>query len=280
VVRVGGQVVSRTLSLQFDGDGKYVEGTFEFETGIVFALAAARDAVGTRKDPVPNVARYNALLSGEEPAPVRGFLVANVRPNGSVNLTGSLPDGTPLKATAHVSEDGGIAVFIPRYRQKLGYLAGNMQITPDEDFPLGGTLDWRKTIVVGRNLPVEFEDVSLEVAGAPYVAPNGPAARNAFAGAEAGGGQLRISEGPFGEPLEFNFGGWAKNKALFVPVEKDVSLTFKPKTGLFSGSYRHTDGKRYPFCGIYVPHTGDGADLAEGFFKGAGGVVEMLPVAN
>jgi hypothetical protein len=277
-VRIGRLLVSRTLHLQFDAEGKALEGTFELESGNVYALTAARDAVGTRKNPVPNVARYNVLLSGEEPLPLRGYLVADVRSDGCVSVTGSLPDGTALKATAHVSEEGGIAIFIPRYPKRLGYLAGNLQITPGDSFPLKGTLEWRKPVVLQR-LPVEFDDIALEAAGAPYFPATARQRRDAFYGPAPDGGQVRISSVLFGE-IEFTFTRWVNNKAVFAAEDNDVRLSFQPKTGLFTGSYRHTDGQRYPFTGIYVPQVASGPDSAEGFLKGTVGIVELLPASN
>jgi hypothetical protein len=276
-VRTGGQTVQRTLNLKVGNGGKKIFGTFEFETGVHYDITADRDVVTTRQAPLPSAARYNAMLGAESPAALHGFLVANVRPTGSVALSATLPDGKTVTATAHVSEEGGLAIFIPSYAGKVGYLAGQAQITSGQNLPLEATLSWKKPPFAAETVPV-----ALNLAGAPYTARTSNIRILDDFEATGGAGEVRLSEGGLSGSLSSAFLLMPSNKTFVPPTLLQLRLSVRPTTGVFTGSFVHPDGKRHAFTGLCIQQTGETPDIAEGLFKNptAPGLVELLPAAH
>ena len=120
-------------------------------------------------------ARYNMFLEvGTIPGVTTlagdGFLTGVTNPDGRVNLTGQLPDGTNVTTTAFFDSTGTATIYLPLYGGQ-GVLQGQLVLADTLDNDISGTLTWTKP-VTGPNtlLPVGFT-TPVEVVGSIYTPP-------------------------------------------------------------------------------------------------------------
>jgi len=255
----------QTLTFHTADNGARVTGHFYAAPGISYDLTAERDAIGSAASPVAQAGRYTAILSSDLSGPVRGYLTANVLPNGQVRLLGALPDGTTLSQTTRVSESGALGIYVPLYVGGHGCLAGPAGFDASASLSWSGDLAWKKP-AANRGLYADGLDyVPVDLDGARYVPHPGHAPLDDF-DATAGAGMVDFSGGELADPVQASF-QWKADRALVLPPNPQrVLFSVAPATGIITGTFTDSHRHRRPFKGVCVQQ--DGEDLAEGFFLG------------
>lgn len=107
-----------------------------------------------------------------------GFATLIVKPDGTLTLTGKLPDGSGLTQAGFVGPEGQITLF-SLLHAKRGSLVGPMQLTPGTPVAnntLGGTLDWFKPGPLPKSTDTVYQagfgPLNVTVDGSPYAAPS------------------------------------------------------------------------------------------------------------
>ena len=106
-----------------------------------------------------------------------GFATLLVKPDGTLTLTGKLPDGSGLTQAGFVGPEGQLTVF-NLLHTKRGSLVGSMQLVPETpvaENTLGGTLDWLKLGPLPKSTDTVYQagfgPLAVTVEGSPYIAP-------------------------------------------------------------------------------------------------------------
>jgi hypothetical protein len=205
---------------------------------------------------------------------------------GTAKLVGKLGDGTPVTASAPLTEDGYWPVYAPLYAKK-GALSGRAKfdlLQPASD--LSGTLGWFRP---AKKAPVHAEGFAgqVQLTGAKYVRP--AAGQRLFLNpggegfisfdAPAGGGTLSVLS--LGSDVNLS----SANQLTTEDAALGVKATFNVTTGLFAGTFLDpSQNKRLKFSGAVV--IGGSAVAAKGnkaggfFIRGnRSGAVELTEPA-
>jgi hypothetical protein len=213
---------------------------------------------------------------------------ATVTTTGAVSFAGFLADGTKLSAASRLRRDNTVPLYAPLYR-KLGDVIGDLSFTAraNDDVHGAGLLWFRPVLPKAQYYPHGWPTgISFDALGVKYVYP---AALNFTQGS--------VVSGAGNASLAFELGANTTNKAVsidpgtgavkMIPAAgAGYNLSFAPKTGLFSGSFLHTDGKMTAYRGILLnkgtTHAGYGYFLSTppvNVYHGSGqsGNVSLLP---
>lgn len=305
VVKAGKQLFDLSLRLAVsDGNSKQVTGTFQPHAGpdtpttVAFTSSVTAD-LGVYKKKVREVSAelaggYNVLLAPastnvDANFPVGiGFGRVTLSKFGSAKFVGKLGDGTPVAASAPVSEDGFWPVYAFLYGKK-GAVTGRVKfdrthLTSD----LSGDLQWFRP-TSWKGVHAEGFAGQVQLTGAKYARP--AAGQRLFLNPEGNG--LLSFDAPSGGAalaalaLDSNVILSSTNQLMAADATLEVAAKFNVTTGLFTGSFQDlTQNKRVSFSGAVV--IGGSADapkgnVAGGFFvrgNRTGAVQLTEPVLN
>ncbi|GEP41222.1 choice-of-anchor Q domain-containing protein [Brevifollis gellanilyticus] len=148
--------------------------------GTTLLTAAWRNSWTKTKPATAYAATYTARLDPENVGTSPrgyGFATLSVAADGSVKLSGKLPDGSGITDGGFVGPEGQLMLFNLLYT-KRGSLVGPLQITPAPLLPdntLDGTLSWFKPAPLPKSTDTVYKDgfgpLNVAVAGSPYIAP-------------------------------------------------------------------------------------------------------------
>lgn len=279
-VRSGGQTITQTLVLRLTDDGATVEGDFSDGAGGVHLHTGGRNLTGKKSAPVAQAGAYTSTLAGTNvggAAEVRGWFTLSVKPTGKARLVGALPDGTKLSLGTNVTTGGAVPVGIGLYKNKLGYLLGQLAIDADNR-SISGLPTWFKP--AGNPEPLaSVPRHSLTAFGLPYVKPDrGERAVEGF-DANDGAALADLTLGNLAaDILDKAITIGTDNKiAIATPGDDKLALAIAPGTGVLTGSFIHSDGAKRKISGVLLQQTPTG--VIEGFFPGTTlpGVLRITP---
>ena len=273
-VREGQETRYQFLSFQTADRDAHLVGNFSDLHGLEYEFTAERDAVGTQATPVPQAGRYTATLEAALPAPVKGVMAAAVQATGTVKITGALPDGMAFTQATRISESGHVALCV--LAPGRGGLVGDTVIDRAANPAIAGDLHWKKEAVAKGGYADGFSDVAVILTGAPYE-DRTASVRRGIVDAGSTAGVMRLADGGFADPAEVAVQIFATKLVAQPRNALRLSLTEDARTGLFSGSFTHPDGRRRGLKGVRVQYP-DGEVMA-GFFPGTAtaGTLEVVP---
>jgi hypothetical protein len=243
-----------TLKLQLDvgaGTGKLI-GTL-MNGNQPFALVDA-DRAGATKAQKALAGRYTVLFTVEEPSrnPALfpqgdGIGTLLVGANGRVQLTGTLPDGTPISAAHVLSRTNRFPLYVPLAGGR-GSLSGSVQFQnlPGVSDLHATELRWFKPERKGAmHYPRGWMNgLRTKLIGSRFTLPRASSGRSMLPGLSAAGGlgnaKLELSGGGLGEE------GWSRlldidnrNQVRVIDREKEgVQVTLR-SNGLFTATLQH-----------------------------------------
>jgi hypothetical protein len=218
-----------------------------------------------------------------------GFASVSLTSAGVVSLSGYLPDGTLYKAAGKLRADGSVALFNQLYR-KLGAFGGEMRFADQENSDVSGAgfLWLRQATPRAQYYPGGWPTgIRVDAIGAKY---SGAASLNfgqGAADAANGNAQLVFTGGALtqekSDPVSIDpiTGG----VTLIPSSATNYKLSISTGTGLFSGTFTHTDGMITGYRGAILNKGGNHAGF--GYFlstprtvyggTGQGGRVSLQP---
>ncbi len=172
---------------------------------------------------------------------------------GALTLVGTLPDGTAVTNTSTLSGANTWRLFAPLYGNK-GLLAGNVSLITGDAFSdiQGYNSVWICPVLDRQHYPagwplgiiVDAVGAKLNVTPGTSIVPGLPVGGAANLALSAGA----LNPSPQGRPLTIT-------SADIVPSgSTDAGFTMKidRKTGLYSGTFTHSDGTKVSYQGVIV----------------------------
>jgi len=194
-----------------------------------------------------------------------GFARMAVASTGSVSLSGRLADGSIYTGSGRLREDGTVALFTQLYR-KLGALSGELaldEVSVTDVTVSGSDLIWLRP-ALSRSLyyPQGWPTgVRVDTIGAKIVSPGPIDFGQGAADLVNGNASLIFTEGALtgdiAKPVSVNPGPTTAGQVKLIPVANTTYKFVFPviggvATGLFSGSFTHTDGSTTAYSGIVI----------------------------
>lgn len=242
-------------------------------------LTANRSVFNAASNPATQFQSHYTLLLLPDSAAAdfpqgTGCGVLTVNAGGTIKLKGTLGDGTKIKQTAVVSQDGSWPVYIPLYARK-GLLSGWLTFTNVVGVSdLNGTLTWTKPAQSNARFYRNGFTNSVTAEGARYTRP--PAGTPALVVSNAACNVLfTVGAGNLSSFLSNSVTLDAANKLSPCVADKS-KFKIALATGLFSGSFPNpTTHKATKFNGALLQKQ----NLGAGFFLGTNqsGFVTLAP---
>jgi len=182
--------------------------------------------------------------------------------NGTVSLKGTLADGTPVTASAPVTESLVWPLFAPLYAvgraapggSILGEVTFNSAL-PNSDLSGADIVWYRPYLSSVQYYPFGWpEGIEVDVLGAKYAVQPGVLTGLGGINTLVGNADLNFTDGLLAAPVsKFVNITAATNVATTLPgSDKSYSLKFTPANGEFSGILPHSDGTKPTYKGIVI----------------------------
>ena len=260
------------VQLQVDlADPDRIAGTVAAADGSWMAALEGDHAVFSSKtNPALQAGNYTLIVPGSPGSATEpggdGYGTIKMDASGKAQLAVSLADGTKATATAVLSKDGALGVYVPLYRSQGLILSWiTFATTPTAD--LGGKLNWIKPPTSASKYYPRGFTLQTTITGSKYSQPARGTPILSFTDARlvlTGGGLTSPSVNPI--TLDANNRVTSTNK---------VRLTFMLSTGTFTGSAPNPTGgrtKTISFGGVVLQKRNE----AKGSFLGTTESGEVL----
>jgi hypothetical protein len=205
---------------------------------------------------------YNPDSMGRYPNG-NGYTSVGISKAGIVTLAGVLADGATFTATSRLSKidpyPGRYALFIPLYHN-LGFLTGWVSLDDRAGDDMSGTLHWRRpTDLNATRYPMGWKNLWVYHRASRYNVTPGASVLTLRSGdplpPEDADGNVKVSfnNGNFATWLE-KFANVSPGDLVTSapPGDASYTLTINRTTGIFTGSFQHTDGTSPSFSGIIM----------------------------
>ena len=263
----------RRLNLQIQNNGA-LSGSWDTGAGAIYAIAGERNGTGTKSQPVAQAGGYTAHLRGEDITPdggaVRGYLRATVSATGKVTFIGALPDGKKLSSSSHVSVKGNLPVVFGLYQAKTGYLFGLAAITGTANARVfaGEELRWFKPPQTKGIYQNGVADAVIELAGHVWTKPLSGSRLVPDFDFFGGNMLVTLSAGDLASDIAKAVNLTTRNTVVVTPrTAERLTMSVKPSTGAFTGTFRQPNGVTRTFNGVFVQNHA-GFSTIEGLFSG------------
>jgi hypothetical protein len=172
---------------------------------------------------------------------------------GMLTLVGTLPDGTAVTNTSTLSGANTWRLFVALYGSK-GVLAGNVALVTGDAFSdiQGYSTVWIRPVLDAQHYPagwplgiiVDTVGAKLNVSSSASIVPGLPL---------SGAANLSISDGAL-NPSPQARSATISAADLVTNASSDTGFTMKidRKTGLYSGTFTHSDGTKVSYQGVIV----------------------------
>ncbi|MGZ4988447.1 MAG: hypothetical protein ACXWBP_10410, partial [Limisphaerales bacterium] len=202
---------------------------------------------------------YTYLFSAtHEPDPNgTGYGRVLVYPSGYLFAYGYTPDGRFFSQGANVTMSDRWPVFTKMAGTVYGIFSGwlNFQNRSDSDF--NGQLTWIGPEEPGPNHAFVPQFVtSINVAGSRYVYT--PRMTALDLNSSTNNIHLTFTDGGLENQIDRNLTLNQYNRVIFDPYQTGDSMWVSPTTGLFGGTFMHTDGRIYQFHGAVLQKQNSG----------------------
>lgn len=244
-----------TLDLQLDlaSQSDQITGTISDGNWTANLVVDRAEAVSV---PVVEAGKHTMVIpGGETPGPLGdGFGTVNVNAKGSLQLKGTLADGTRIQQKVNISKDGRWPFYAVLYRGS-GSLLSWITFTNGSLFSFNGDATWFKKPVADRIYQNGFTNVT-SVIGSRYAAAAPVLGINT--------GTVTLSGGNLSNSLTNEF-TLSSNNVVTTIGTNGLSIKIALPTGLFNGKFIHPDTKKTATIkGVVLQQQNN----ARGFFLG------------
>lgn len=172
---------------------------------------------------------------------------------GALTLVGTLPDGTAVTNTSTLSGANNWRLFVPLYGSK-GVLAGNVALVTGDAYTdiQGYNTVWICPVLDRQHYPAGWpQGIIVDVAGARL---NVPPSASIVPGLPVGGAaNLSFTDGLLASTQTRNVTVSAADLVTHTaPIDAGFTMKIDRKTGLYSGTFTHTDGTKTSYQGVIV----------------------------
>ncbi len=202
-------------------------------------LVGDRAVFNTRTHPAALGGKFTFVMPGAADEPTKpagdGFGTSSVDAGGKVSFSGTLADGTKFAASAPLSQSGMFPFYAALYRKRGSVLSWVAFDTHQPNDDLHGLLSWiRPPDTTPKSYTNGFE-LDSALTGSLYRPPTGRT--NRIVGIT--NGLVILSGGGLAES-SFNTVVLGLNNKLTNAGPDKLTVTFKPASGLFTGTWMPT----------------------------------------
>ena len=237
--------MSGTLSTQDSGGS--VLANFTGKVAVTAATAGIYNVAFPSKTQTPLLAA-NLYPQGD------GFARVIATSTGAVTASGSLADGTKYTMATKLRTDGSVVLFSPLYL-KLGAVAGELAFTATTDSDVSGAnFSWlRPARKNARYYPAGFS-VEVDAVGTIYVNPASLDFGQGAADLTLGNAALVFTDGALSSTVRQSASvDPVTGKVKLIPATNTTyALSLTAGTGLFTGTFTHTDTTKNSYRGILL----------------------------
>lgn len=230
--------------------------------GWVANINANRAVHKSTKSPAALAGQYTLLVAGtngDSTLPQgNGYGTAVISKDGMIRLAGWLADGTQISQAVAISQEGQWPLYVPLYGGE-GSILGWISFSQSGE--LEGSITWTRPLTITNRYPSSFA-WATGVNGGRYYAPE--AGSNVLAAAIS---SIALSLDGGGLPANITnaFTLTSRNQVKNPSLTNELTLSFAPSSGLFSGSQIIPGTqKAVTFKGVVVQGQTNGA----GYFLG------------
>ena len=171
---------------------------------------------------------------------------------GVLTLVGTLPDGTAVTNTSTLSGANTWRLFAPLYGSK-GVLAGNVALVTGDAYSdiQGYATVWIRPVLDTQHYaPGWPQGIIVDTVGAKL---NVPTSASIVPGLPVGGAaSLSFTDGLLAPPQTRNVTVSAADLVTHASSDTGFTMKIDRKTGLYSGTFTHTDGTKVSYKGVIV----------------------------
>ncbi len=183
-----------------------------------------------------------------------GFATLTLSSAGAVTLAGNLADGTKYIASSKLRADGSVPLFTQLYR-KLGGLGGEVAFADLTNTDVSGAgFTWLRPASPGARFYPPGFTLSVDAIGAKYASPASLNFGQGAADATNGNAVLGFSGGLLSSSVSktVSVDPLAGAVKLIPTTNQSYALSLTTSSGLFSGTFTHTDGTSDAYRGILL----------------------------
>ena len=198
-----------------------------------------------------------------------GIGSVTITAKGVLKVSGTLADGTPIVATAPIAQDLKSPLFAKLYRSQ-GAVAGVITLdSAQADSDLAGSnLRWIRPAGASlQQYPNGWPSgILLDLVGAKYASVAGTRVLGGLGADDLvnGNAVLELTEGKLASPVSKTVNVSVGNKVTKAPADATFRLRLTPRTGRFSGNFKHSDNTSPAFQGVILQKGANAAGF--GFF--------------
>ena len=216
-------------------------------------IEVERIFVASRNNPCPEAGTYTYLFSAtHEPDPNgTGYGRVFVYTSGYLYAYGYTPDGRFFSQGANVTVNDRWPVFAKMAGTIYGIFSGWLNFQDQSDSDFSGQLTWIGPEEPGPNHAFVPQFVtSVDVAGSRYVYT--PRMTALDLNSSTNNIHLTFTDGGLENEIDRDLTLNQFNRVIFSPHQIGDSMYVSPTTGLFGGTFQHTNGRIYGFHGAVL----------------------------
>jgi hypothetical protein len=246
--------VARIIDLQLDSVGATTRITGNM-TDLTHSSTVEMEKVNvaTLANSTPEAGAYTFLFQSSDDgvAHSTGFGRVVISRLGHLVASGRAPDGRTFTQTANVTVYDRWPVFAKMAGVTNGILSGWLSFQEKSTSDFTGSLVWIGPEVPGPNhafVPAFSGNVS--VVGSRYL----PLGGNTVLDVNSSSNNIHLgfADGGLETSIDRSLTLTAGNRFVFSPRLAGDALAVNPATGMFNGTFKHSDGRVYPFHGAIL----------------------------
>jgi uncharacterized repeat protein (TIGR02543 family) len=194
-----------------------------------------------------------------------GYATGTISTTGTVSLVGKLADNTMITLSMPLAEDDSWPLFAQLYGNK-GSISGHITVNdsfPDTDMTCGGLM-WFRPYLNSQWYPFGWDEgILVNLIGSKYNVPPATPPATVFPDLDPvdpinGNAALRMKDGLLTSLLDakINIAATTNKVTLASTNTTPASMSIVKTSGLFTGSFTHTNGTKPAFQGVIYQKDG------------------------
>lgn len=196
-----------------------------------------------------------------------GFISMKINSLGVLSGAGKLADGSPLTFSAPLDSNARWSLYAPLYNRTGVIVAAVNGAGAAPLFTFTGQSTWLRPVTDSQHYPSGWPNgIDISISASQYRPAPGSSALGALSAIDGNGNAtLQWTNGRLTSPKTGTVGITTADRTSNLPADPSFTFTLNRSTGIFSGTFLHSDGTRPKYEGIIL-RTTNPIHTAAGFF--------------